>query len=114
MIVSPGTTGAIYDNYSVVAPFNRMYVFSPENTQYYLTLGTCNTNGALIHIRRIGDFSSSTFTINYNDPFGNPQNVYSNTSTVGALSLVASGNTGFISTTFMFYGSYNTGRWYQL
>jgi hypothetical protein len=114
ILVEPGTTGTIFDNYSVVEPFARMYFISHENTNYYLTLGTSTVDGAIINIQRIGNFPTSTFTINYYDPSGNPQNIYSRGSTIGMPTLHAEGNSGLVSTSFIFHGNYNTGSWYQL
>jgi len=112
--VPPDTTGAINDNYTVVQPFSSMYMISPGNTQYTLTLGNSYNDGVVIHIRRYGNFPTGTFTINYLDPNGNHKDIYSAYDSSAVPMITSTGNTGSVSTSFVYYGGFYDGTWYQL
>ena len=112
--VPPGTTGVINDNYTVVQPFSSVYMISPGNTQYNLTLGYTYTDGTVIHIRRYGNFPTGTFTVNYVDPNGNPRDIYSAYDSSAVPMITSSGNTGLVSMSFVYYGGFYDGTWYQL
>ena len=112
--ISPDTTGVINDNYTVVQPFSSIYMISPGNTQYNLTLGYTYTDGTVIHIRRYGNFPTGTFTVNYVDPNGNPKDIYSAYDSSAVPMIISSGNTGLVSMSFVYYGGFYDGTWYQL